>query len=92
MTPQEEHMDLTDFPPVRGNLLLEGVYGDYPHNNDWSHLEKGVLEEAAWKRPWQCLASQMASWYAMPSGSLGCWFMAILDTEWQGVLDRIWNY
>ena len=38
-TPPEENVDLTGFTPESVHLLLQGIYGDFPHHNDRSHLD-----------------------------------------------------
>ena len=72
-------------------MLLKGVYGDFPHHNDGSHLDGGVTNDAIWWRRWRQLAAQSASWYAMPYGAVGRRFMTILATEWKGVPIKSWN-
>ena len=72
--------------------MLKGVYGDFLHHNNGSHLDGGVADDAIWQRRWRQLAAQSASWYAMPSGAVGRRFTAILDAEWRGVLGRSWNF
>ena len=62
----EENADLPDFTPERVHLLLRGVYGDFPHNNDGSHLEGRVADNAFWQRRWHQLVAQSASWYVTP--------------------------
>ena len=71
--------------------LLQGVYGDFPHHNDGSHLDGGIADVAAWQRLCCRLAAQSASWYATPSGAVGRHLTAILAAEWRGVLSRSWN-
>ena len=39
-TPPAENADLPGFTPDRANLLLQGVYGDFPHHNDGAHLDR----------------------------------------------------
>ena len=90
-TPPEENADLLGFTPERANLLLQGVYGDFPHHNNGSHLDGGIADDAAWQRRWQWLAAQSVSWYATPSVAVGRRFKAILAAEWRGVLNRSWN-
>ena len=46
MLPLEENADLPDFAPERAHLLLQEVYGDFPHHNDRSHLDGGVADNA----------------------------------------------
>ena len=87
----EENEDLPRFTPERAHLLLQGVYGDFPHHNDGSHLEWGIVGDAAWQRRWRRLAAHSAILYAMPSGAVGRRFTEILSAEWREVLDRSWN-
>ena len=68
--------------------MLQEVYGDFPHQNDGSHLDGGVVDDALWQRRWLSLSAQLASWYTTPTGAVGHRFMAILALEWQGVIDR----
>ena len=90
-TSLEENVDLLGFHPDRAHLLLQGVYGNFPHHNYRTHLERGVADDTAWQRHWRRLAAQSASWYATPSGAVGRRFTAILAAEWRGVLNRICN-
>ena len=76
--PLEENADLLVFVPERAHMLLQGVYGDFLHHNDGSHLEGVIVDNALWKRRWRRLAAQSASWYATPSGEVGRRFTAIL--------------
>ena len=87
----KENEDLTGFHLERGNLLLQGVYGDLPHHKDGSHLDGGIADDAAWQRLWRRLAAQSASWYATPSGAVGCRFTTFLAAEWRGVISQSWN-
>ena len=76
--PPEENADLPDFTLEHAHLLLQEVYGDYPHHNDGLHLDGGVADDAIWQRCWRRLAVQSASWYATPYGAVGRRFTAIL--------------
>ena len=91
MPPKKENADLPDFTLERAHLLLWGVYGDFVHHSDGSHLDGGVAGNAIWKRHWCRLAAQSASWYATPTGSVGRRFTDILAVEWQGLIERSWN-
>ena len=71
--------------------MLQKVYGDFPHHNDGSYLDRGGAGNAIWQRCWRRLAAQLASWYATPSGAVGRHFTSILEAEWRGVLIRSWN-
>ena len=74
-------MYLPGFTLERAHLLLQGVYGDFPHHNDGSQLGEGIADDDAWQRRWRWLAAQSASWYATPSGAVGRRFTAILAAE-----------
>ena len=71
MPQQEENMDLIDFTPELVHLFLKGVYGDFPHHNDGSHLDREVPDESVWQSCWNPLASQLTSWYVTPSVAVG---------------------
>ena len=90
-TPQEENTYLSGFTPERVHLLLQGAYGEFLHQNDRSHLDGGIKDDAAWQRCWRRLAAQSSRWYATPSGVVGRRFTAILAAEWQGVISRSLN-
>ena len=79
--PPEENADLLGFTLERAHLLLQGVYGDFLHHNDGSHLDRGIADDDAWQRCWRRIAAQSASWYATPSGAVGRRFMEILAAE-----------
>ena len=86
--PPEDNADLRDFTPDRAHLLLQEVYGDFPHQNDGLNLDEGVADDAIWNPRWRRLDTQSASWYVIPSGAVGRRFTAILAAECWGVLRR----
>ena len=86
LPPPEENADLPDFTPECAHLLLQEFYGDFPHHNNGSHLDGGDTDNTIWQRRWRRLAAKLASWYAMPTGAVGCRFTAILAVECQGVI------
>ena len=89
--PPEESTDLPEFPPECAHLLLQRVYGDFLHHNDGLHLDGGFQDNDVWQCHWIRLAARSASWYATPSGYVGCRFVSILAAEWQGVFRSTWN-
>ena len=91
MSPPEENADLPGIHPDLAHLLLQGVYGDFPHHNNGAHLDGGITDDAVCQRRCRRLDYHSESWYAMPSGAVGRRFTAILAAEWQGVLDRSCN-
>ena len=84
-------MDLPDFNPERAHQFMQGVYGNFLNHNGRLQLDEGVTDDNIWNCRWRRLATQLASWYAMSSGTIGRRFTAILDAEWRGVLGRTWN-
>ena len=88
----EKNMDLPNFTPECVHLLLQGVYGDFPHHSDESQLDRGVADEAIWQRHWHLLDTQSASWYSTAKVEVGRRFMAILFEEWKEVLDHSWDF
>ena len=88
LPPPEENADLPYFTPENAHLFLQKVYGDLSHNNDGSHLDEGVTDDAIWQCRWRRLATQSAFWYAMYTGALERRFTVILAVEWQGVINQ----
>ena len=86
-----ENADLPGFHPERVHLLVQGVYGDFPHHKDGSHLDGGIEDNAAWQRGRHQLDAKTANWYTTPSGAVGRRFTAILAADWRGVLGRSWK-
>ena len=91
-TPPEENSDLPGFTPESVHLLLQEVYGDFPHHNNESYLDVVIKDDAVWQSHWRRLAPQSASWYATPSGAVGRRFTEILAVEWRRFLNMSWNY
>ena len=48
----KEGANLQGFTPARAHLLLQGVYGDSPHQNDRIHLTGEVPKNSIWKSCW----------------------------------------
>ena len=84
MSLPEENADLPDFTPELALMLLREVYGDFPHHDNWSHLDGGVADDALWQHCWRRLATQSARCCATPSRAVGRCFAAILAEKWRG--------
>ena len=41
--------DLPGYMPTEVNMKLKEVYGNYLHQNDGSHLDGGILDDAIWQ-------------------------------------------
>ena len=66
LPPLEENTDIPDFTPEREHMLLQRIHRNLPHHKDGLHLDGRVTDDAIWQRLWRRLATQSASWYAMP--------------------------
>ena len=51
-SPPEENADLPYFTSGCAHLLLQVVYGDFPHHNYGFHLDGGVTYDAICHRSW----------------------------------------
>ena len=82
--PPEENVELLGCTPERTHLLLQIVYGDFPHHNYGLHLDGGIADNAACQNRWRRLAAQSASWYATSSGAVGRQFYGYLGRRMAG--------
>ena len=85
----EEGADLQGFTPARAYLLLQEVYGDFPHHNNGTHLSGGDPENETWQSCWEHLAMQSYSCYYTHPGNVVGRFTSVLAAEWRGVLKWI---
>jgi hypothetical protein len=70
--------------------LLE-VYGDYIHQNDGTHLDGGIQDDAVWQEYWRKLVTLPPQRYDVPSGPIGRRFVRLLTKELEGIKSRKWN-
>ena len=54
-------------------------------------MDMGFLDDGVWQCCSCSLDAQSASWYATPPGEVGNWFTTVLNAEWRGLIDWIWN-
>ena len=47
--PPEKNTDIPYFTPECAHMLLQGVYGDFPHHNCGYHLEGRVADNTIWQ-------------------------------------------
>ena len=87
----EDGADLPGYVATPADLMLAGVYGDYVHMNDGTHLAGGVVDDAAWQRRWRRAASLPQRPYGLPKGKVGKRFLTVLVAEFAGVRERRWN-
>jgi hypothetical protein len=83
--------DLPGYKITEVDQKLMDVYGDYIHQNDGSHLDGGILDDAAWQSRWRKLIVLPCQRYDAPSGAVGRRFVRILTEELRGIRSRKWN-
>lgn len=72
-------------------MLRSAAYGDTCHPNAGTHLNGDISDDQLWQKLWQRVVQLPTTTYAVPTGAVGCRFLATLSQEFQGVLDRNWN-
>ena len=87
----EEGADLPGYAPSAADLKLQAVLGDYPHQNDGTHLDGGVRDDKVWQQRWRLVVAEQMALYRVPSGAVGRRFVQRMAEEWKGVRDRKWN-
>ena len=87
----EPGADLPGSEITAADRLLDGVFGDHPHQNSGCHLNGGINDDAVWQRRWKRVAQLPTSLYAAPKGKVGRRFVSTLAAEFRGVRDRQWN-
>jgi hypothetical protein len=83
--------DLPGYQPTAADLLLDTIYGDHVHDNDGTHLDGGIANDAFWQGRWKRMAQLATTRYLVPKGKVGGRFLTILISEFQGVRDPRWN-
>ena len=70
---------------------LLDVYGNYIHQNDGSHLDGGIADDAEWQDRCRKLVVLPAQRCQAPGGPVGRRFVRMLAAELEGVTSRKWN-
>jgi hypothetical protein len=83
--------DLPGYVPTEVDLKLKEVYGDYPHQNDGTHLDGGIKDDALWQGHWRKLVSLPSNRFQAPGGAVGRRFVRMLTQELLGIKERKWN-
>eukprot|EP00978_Attheya_sp_CCMP212_P027128 scaffold90475_cov53-Attheya_sp.AAC.1 len=68
-----------------------GVYGNFVHQNDGTHLDEGIEDDKIWQERWKKLAALPTKRYDAPGGAVGCQFVEGLADELEGIRKRKWN-
>jgi hypothetical protein len=63
--------DVEGYAPTPVDALLDGVYGDHPHQNDGCHLDGGISHDKTWQRRWKRVVQLPIAAYAVPKGRVG---------------------
>ena len=88
-------MPIGDLPGVNitdADRKLMEVYGDYIHQNDGTHLDGGIKDDAKWQERWRKLLVALPSQrYNAPGGSVGRRFVRMLTEEMRGIHSRKHN-
>ena len=53
------------------DLQFIEVYGDNMHDNDGTHLDGGIADDATWQSYWRQLVQCPSHLYDVPNGALG---------------------
>ena len=87
----EPGADLDGATLAEADLLLDRIYGDHPHDNDGTHLDGGVPDDALWQHRFDQLSVRSPSHYSLPNGRVGKRFVRLLTEEFASVLTRDCN-
>jgi hypothetical protein len=63
--------DLPGYQPTPADLLLNTVYGDHVHDNEGTHLDGGIANDAFWQCRWKRMAQLATTRYQVPKGKVG---------------------
>ena len=79
--------DLPDYVITDRDRMMDGVYGDHVHQNDGTHLNGGIADDAVWPLQQFDCAEQPA-----PTRKGGDTFIDEFSNIIEGVFDRKWNF
>eukprot|EP00978_Attheya_sp_CCMP212_P034091 scaffold141169_cov34-Attheya_sp.AAC.3 len=68
-----------------------GVYGNFVHQNDSTHLDGGIEYDKIWQERWKKLAVLPTKQQDTPGGAIGRQFVEGLADELEGIRKRKWN-
>lgn len=80
-----------DLPPEGVIEKLTRVYGDCVHQNDGTHLDGGIRDDAVWQERWRKVVGLPPQRYNAPNEKVGRLFVKTLAEELEGVTTRRWN-
>ena len=71
--------------------LSEVFDGEHTRDNDGSHLDGEIPDDAIWREHYKSIITYPLSQYDVPSGPIGRSFVRLIANEFRGVMDRKWN-
>ena len=80
----DEGADLPDYVPTEADWRLDEVLGDHIHDNDGSHLDGGISDDALWQARHRLLTAFPSRQYAPPSCRVGKNIIAQFRHELEG--------
>ena len=86
--------DPPELPGLQLNAVdqkIQAVYGDHVRQNDGTHLDGGIADDAIWQAHWREVISLPPQRYAAPNGRVGRLFLQGVTAEFQGIQSRKWN-
>ena len=67
------------------------MYGDVVQQNDGTHLDGGIQDDAKWQSYWHQTIGLPPQRYTAPNGRVGRLFIGALTKELLGIQERRWN-
>ena len=70
---------------------LEKVFGDYVHQNNGSHLTRGVKDDHVWQIFYNEILLHTATHYDVPKGKVGKIYLIVLVDKFERCQQRLHN-
>ena len=67
------------------------MYGDVVRQNDGTHLDGGIQDDAKWQTHWRKIIGLPPQRYSAPNGRVGRLFIKALTADLLGIQERRWN-
>lgn len=83
--------DLPGTTYTRVDQMMDEIYGDHVHQNDGTHLDGGITDDATWQSYWRQLVVFPSHAYDVPNKSTGRRFVDMVANLLRGIKRRKWN-
>jgi hypothetical protein len=83
--------DLPNHQLTEADLQFEEVYGDHVHDNDGTHLDGGIADDALWQGYWWQLVEHLSHLFDIPNDTLGKRIIELTAEGMEGLQKRKWN-